>query len=256
MDWSSVAPIEASIRNSYIPLSVAHGFDHLRRTAVGSSWFARIFGCNRESQVTAYLAGLIHDLKRPPTEKIDHTQISLSEAEKLLNRSGLSAPDTAAVLDLIGQHRDFSRSDKDVQWVFLADKLLEQAGAFLPFRRFYYIGECEDLTDLPFEEAADKYWGYRMAKFSPDKFPPRVRRLADYQFGRLYQTADRFRAKDPAVTELGRIFHTFGSQKRRGLAPLISAYKPDDDFTAGLKTEALAYLTGKKYADFERLIDL
>lgn len=66
--------------------SVTHNFGHLKRTAVGAKWFVKILGGTKEEEKLAYIAGLLHDIKRPTTEKICHAKASAESARKILKK--------------------------------------------------------------------------------------------------------------------------------------------------------------------------
>ena len=236
--------------------SPTHGFGHLQRTAKGAEWFAEVFGSSKEEQEIAYLGGLIHDLKRPSSEKVDHTNLSVEEGKKVLEKFNISAETAKKILELISLHREFNNVPLSSQWVFLADKLLEQSGAFLIFRRSYYIGECEDFKNSTLFESTLPYWTKRMEKFSPEKFDKRVRKLADYQYKWNKEFVDNFSKKMSWAVKLAKIFFEYGRQGEKNLEQLIKDYKPEDNNSDMIKKEALDYLSGKKYKDFQKMIKL
>jgi hypothetical protein len=233
-----------------------HGFGHLQRTAKGAGWFAKVFGRPSEEQEIAYLAGLIHDLKRPPTEKIDHTGSSVREAEKILTKFSINKEIAQKVLKLISLHREFSNAPLSSQWVFLADKILEQSGAFLIFRRSYYVGECEDFKNLSLFEATLPYWEKRTTKFPPDKFHLQTLPLAYYQYKWNKDFCMNIAQKKPWAVKLAKTFFDFGRQKKKNLEQLIKDYEVDDNNTRVIKKEALDYLSGKKYSEFATLLKI
>lgn len=236
------------------PLSVVHGLGHLRRTAVGASWFCIQSGGSITQQQTAYVAGLLHDLKRPATEKIDHTEISVREAENVLDKFNISGSLRNDILNLIAEHRESRQNNSLTEWVYLADKILEQAGAYLVFRRAYYVGECDDFKNQEPRDAAIGYWHHRKRKFNPEVFPERYRKLCDYQFKWSFDYLVALEARANWATELNRTFVRYGREKRPGLEELISNYQAVDKNVQILKTEAQDYLNQRKFTEFAKLL--
>src|SRR3989338_8239304 len=120
-----VKEIEKKVQNLTHALSEVHGYGHLLRTAVGARFFARFFGESEENQEIAYIAGLIHDLERPNTEKIDHADISVREAIKFLSSFSLDQEIQDKIILLIQTHRHAQDIPLSEQWVYLSDKLFE-----------------------------------------------------------------------------------------------------------------------------------
>ncbi len=255
MDQSLLNKIEQHVKKRTGGISPVHGFGHLKRTAIGAKWFARVFGESEDSQNIAYLAGLIHDLERPNTELIDHTDLSVNEAKKLMDDFDVEQATQDKVLNFISEHREFGDLELSAQWVFLSDKLLEQSGAYVIFRRFYYVGECDDFQTTDFYEAIMTHSTKRMKKFDPQNFDQKVRRLAEYQFDILKKFMKSFEEKQAWALRLGKVFYDYGKQSSPGLENLIRDYVSETDDEKLLQNEAMAYLDGKKYDEFEKLLD-
>jgi len=229
---------------------------HLTRTATGAKWFTQVFGGTNEEQDVSYVAGLIHDLMRPPTENVDHTEISIREATNVLSKFTIPSDISQKILRCIEEHRIFHDIPIIQQSVFLSDKLLEQSGAYLIFRRSYYIGECVDFTDIPFEEAVVTYWKRRMEKFFPENFHLKVRDLAQYQFTFPQSFFHAFQTKAPWAQTLAREFYSYGRNKQINLDDLIESYKSTDPQIMVLQQEAKEYIHGMKYNQFQTLIHI
>jgi len=249
-----IQDLEKYIFNRTKNLSAVHGFEHLKRTAIGAKWLAHIFGKDKSEQEHAYIAGLIHDLKRPATEKADHTKTSVDEAQKVLNLFKIE--NKKYIIHLIETHRNFSKSPLSLQWVFLADKILEQSGAYIIFRRSYYIGECTDYRNTSIDEAVHIQWAARLNKFKPDKFPPPLQHFALYQYKWPFEFFQAFKKKEKWAHELVETFFRHGRQKKTDLQKLIALYEPKHPKAEMVKSEALAYLSEEKYKDFAKMIDL
>jgi len=254
VDKLLIKEIELFIKNQTNKLSPIHGFGHLKRTAIGAGWLASFFGESEEEQQIAYLAGLIHDLKRPPTEKIDHTRISIQEAEKVLEKFRIEKEIRKKTLSLVSSHRYPKKGLPYLQWVFLADKILEQSGAYLIFRRSYYGGECEDLKEMSFPEASFQLWRERMTKFPPEKFDKKVRKLADYQFSWQSEFVKAFSKKKLWALNLAKIFYNYGRMGKKNFEELIEDYQSKSPEDERIKKEALAYIKGKKFSEFKKML--
>ncbi len=161
--------IRVAVRNTTGNLP-AHGFGHLERTAIGAVWLTKD-------------AGILHDIVRPPTEKIDHTADSLREAKKILANVNIGKTRQKRIIDMISAHRTGGNDDAVNQPVFLSDKLFEQSGAYICFRRCMFLGESADYNGVPFKDAVTAQFGTRMKKFKPSGFPRIVRKIASYQYG-------------------------------------------------------------------------
>ena len=256
MNADTIKKIEEDIKTITKDASPVHGFMHLKRTAVGARWFSECFGGTKEEGDIAYVAGLIHDLKRPSMEKIDHTDISINEAKKVLSMFSFDEIERKQIITFIGEHRVFHDVPLLKQSVFLSDKLLEQSGAYLVFRRSYYVGECEDFLTTPFEEAMKLHWEKKMKKFSPEQFDAKVRKLALSQFAWVKEFLDAFFQKKPWAQSVAKDFYAFGRDHRPDLDLLIQSYTSEHPETRRFQEEAVHYVEGKKYRFFKLLITI
>ncbi|MCR4263782.1 MAG: hypothetical protein NUV98_03640 [Candidatus Roizmanbacteria bacterium] len=254
MNILPVEEIEKKIKSQTTSLSEVHGYGHLHRTAVGAQFFAHAFGESDENQEIAYIVGLIHDLERPNTEKIDHADISVREAKSFLNHFSINQDIKDKILHLIETHRQPQDIPLTEQWVYLSDKLFEQSGAYVLFRRSYYIGECEDFKNMSMEEAVKHHMNERMEKFKPNVFHEKVRKLADYQYQFQEELITRFVAKESWAWHLAETFYQHGRQKNPFLEKLIEQFNPITSDDRRIQNEARDYIQGKKYSFFESLL--
>jgi HD superfamily phosphodiesterase len=201
-------------------VSVTHDFGHLKRVAVGAAWFVKVLGGTKEEQDMAYAAGLLHDIVRPASEKVCHAKASARESEKILSALGVEKAAREKMVRAIRDHR------LPVKWVsplhqsiYLADKILEQMGALVAFRRCYYVGECADYRGVKMEEAFRRHFSYRM----------------DRRMGRhMYEAA----------------------RKRMLLEDAIKSYRPDTKGAERYKKEVTDYLNGRKFGGFRKLVTI
>jgi len=256
MQQQVVEAIEQYVYGITKGVSPVHGFCHLKRTAIGARWFSQIFGGTEEEQDIAYVAGLIHDLKRPSSEKIDHTHISIDEAKKVMVQFSVDEKTAHAILQLIEDHRVFHEVSLLKQSVFLSDKILEQSGAYVVFRRSFYIGECIDFREIPFEEAVISYWTKRMKKFSPENYLVEVRDLAVHQFEKQTLFLNAFIKKQAWARHLAMDFYTYGRNNEGNLDMLIESYTTAYEQVKILQQETDDYIHGKNYDQFRTMISI
>ena len=234
--------------------SVAHDFDHLKRTAIGARWFAKISGAIKHKQDLAYLAGLVHDINRPLTEKIEHKDISKREAENLLNKFQINKQDKDIILNLIKMHRETTNETVFNQSVFLADKILEQMGAYNTIRRCVFVGELEDYKNTPFRKAIITQFTWRMKKFNPSAFPKSFEKLVVYQYNWQVRFINAFKLGEKWAVIFARFAYDNGMSHKLSLVEVFKKYRPISKKDAEYKKEALAYIKGKKFKEFEDMI--
>ncbi|MBU0530476.1 MAG: HD domain-containing protein [Candidatus Aenigmatarchaeota archaeon] len=245
---------ELAVKTTSDVNSLTHGFPHLKRTAVGARWFSEVLGYDQQDQDLAYAAGIIHDLHRPNTEKTDHTESSVQEAGDLLSKINLSGDIKSRILEMIEEHRDASEVDLKNKVVFLSDKLFEQMGAYVVFRRWVWIsGECVDYKGVPFVEGYIKQSGYRMSKFNVQTFPPAFQKLAEYQFNWAMDFYEALKQGKEWSLELGD-FVTENWRNYTILDDVIRHFNPESDEGQKYKQEALDYIDGKKFDYFKGLV--
>ena len=249
-----IKDIEIHLKRELRNNKSVHSFGHLKRTAIGAKWFAKLFGCNKEEQNIAYLSGLIHDLKRPLSEKIEHSDISVREAKKILEKFGVERDINNRILSLIKIHRGFSNESFFKQSVFLSDKILEQMGAYLVFRRCMYIGECLDFKNVEFGKAVVFHTSERTKKYTPDKFPEKLRVLAEYQYQWLVNFLSEFKKGKKWAIYLAKKAYDNGRTHKLLLEGFIKSFEPKFEENKRIRKEVLDYINGKKFKQFEKLI--
>ncbi len=237
-------------------VSVTHDFDHLRRTATGASWFVKVLGGSREEQEMAYGAGLLHDMVRPASEKVDHAKASAEESERILSKLGIDKETKKLMVQAIRDHRlPVAWTSPLHQSVYLADKILEQMGAFVAFRRCYYVGESEDYKGTDMEKAFRKHFAYRMERIKKTDFPGSVDRLVGYQWKWLQDFFALLNREESWTLDMGgQMFKA--ARKRANLESAIRSYKPDAKEAERYKKETVDYLDGRKFRGFGKLIDV
>jgi HD superfamily phosphodiesterase len=231
--------------------SICHDFSHLKRTAAGAKWFVKILGGNEKEQQFAYIAGLLHDIVRPASEKIDHAEASAIRAKRILDEFDFDKNDIKEMVQAIRDHRE-AREWKSAlhQSVFMADKILEQMGAFIVFRRCMYTGECLDYGEYSAETIIN-HFDKRMKKFSRDVFPDKFSKLVDYQFGWMAEFFEALKAKEAWALRIASEF--FEAARRKETLEYAIRNFPADGKEKRYKKEAMDYMDGKKFDFFEGL---
>ncbi len=236
-------------------VSVTHDFGHLKRVAIGASWFVKVLGGGKEEQDMAYAAGLLHDIFRPASEKVCHAKSSAIESEKILSDLNVEKADKEKIIQAIRDHR------LPVKWtstlhqsVYLADKILEQMGAFVAFRRCYYVGESEDYKGEEMARAFKEHFAYRMDRIKKTDFPSSVSRLVDYQWKWLLDFSILLNREEPWTVRMGRHMYE-AAQKRMLLDKAMGSYRPDTKEAEMYMKEAVDYMNGKKFVEFGRLVN-
>ena len=140
------------------------------------------------------------------------------------------------------------------QSVFLADKILELMGGYVVFRRSIYVGECEDYKNIPFEEAMFTHWSTRLEKWPPEKFPKIFRKLVEqrYEFPIIFFEA--FKKGVEWAKNLAKQAYENGKVHESSLEDFIKNFKPKSEEDKKIKRDALDYIDGKKFKEFENLI--
>lgn len=237
------------------PEMITHDFNHCERVATGAKWFVRILGGTKEEEKLGYVAGLLHDIVRPATEKIDHAVLSARKAEKILKEVGLSEETIKKIVLPVQDHR------RPVSWisplhqsVYLADKILEQMGAYIIFRRCVFVGECVDYKDKPFLWSIEHQFKKRLEKFDKNAFPSRFHRLVEYQYQWPEKFLEFLKERRKWAVRLGRKGYEIGKERSLGVDDFIKNFQPEDRESESIWREALNYINGKKFKEFEGLI--
>ncbi|MBU0636342.1 HD domain-containing protein [Candidatus Micrarchaeota archaeon] len=231
----------------------SHDFLHAKRVAIGAKWFAKQLGMSSHEQERAYIAGLVHDLGRPKTEKKDHTESSILLSKKLLKKFSLAEEDQRKIVELVAMHLK-GEQNMQKQVVFLADKILEQMGAQVVFRRALFVQEVDDYKDWNAIDAMEYQHSVRIKKFNPSVFQEKFRKLTEYQFAWSKESLEATQKKEPWLLEL--IEHCTENVQKKGktINEIIKSFNPTYSKGKKYKKEALLYITGKKFKLFERLI--
>jgi len=237
-------------------VSVTHDFSHLRRTATGAVWFVKVMGGSKEEQNMAYVAGLLHDIVRPVSDRVCHAEASARESEKILSGFGIEPQARKEIVQAIGDHR------LPVKWksplhqsIYLADKILEQMGAFVAFRRCYYVGESPDYKGVEMVEAFRQHFAYRMDRIKKTDFPKSVGRLLDYQWKWLQDFSILLGRNEKWALNMGGQMYE-AAKNRANLEEAIRRYKPDTKEAERYKKETMDYLEGKLLPRMEKLIKI
>lgn len=237
-------------------VSLTHDFSHLKRVAAGAAWFVKVLGGGKEEQEMACAAGLLHDIVRPASEKVCHAKASARESEKILSSLGIEKAAKEKIIQTIRDHR------LPVKWtsplhqsVYLADKILEQMGAFVAFRRCYYVGESEDYKGAEMTKAFKEHFAYRMGRIKKDDFPDNVGRLLDYQWKWLQDFSVLLGKEEPWAVRMGGYMYE-AAQKRVILDKAIRSYKPDTKQAERYRKEAMDYLDGRLFPKMGRMINI
>jgi HD superfamily phosphodiesterase len=237
-------------------LSIVHCFDHLKRTAIGAKWFVKLLGGNQEDSDKAYLSGILHDIYRPPSEQ-GHEETLIDDyqdAREILNRFDLNTELIDEITLPIKEHRHLMNNKNILcQSVFLADKLLENMGAMIIFRRNMYLAETPDYEGIELEKATIAQYELRLKKFEPDNFPERFSKLTDYQYAWPVKYLEAYKKKEEWAVHLSEYCFAKGKE-RAGFEQTVKDFEPKFEKDAEYKEEALQYINGSKFKAFEKLL--
>ncbi len=234
---------------------VTHDYGHLRRVADGAVWFVKILSGNEHEQRLAYIAGMLHDIVRPADEDVCHAEASARKSADILEKFSISTRDRESIVEAIRDHR------LPVEWksplhqsVYLADKILEQMGAYLIFRRCMYVAESVTYKGMPAEQAINEHFAYRMERIKRGDFPARFSKLVAYQWKWIEDAQNALKAGKKWAWEIARASYEAGKTHEKGLEELILAFEPSHPQSAKVKKEAVDYLEGKLFKKFEGLV--
>ena len=249
--------IEALVKSETAsPASITHAFDHLRRVAEGAAWFVCVNGGGKEQQLLARAAGLLHDIIRPPTQKIDHVLASTARAEEILKSMTFSDFDRKAILQAVRDHAGVPVWSSPVhESVFFADKIFEQAGAFVVFRRGMWMAESRDIdwASTNVKDATAAHYEKRMASLMSHTFPPGFSKLVQYQMKLLTDFFGAFKDGRPWAARINKAAFEAG-KARTPLEQFIRNYKPAYTEDLNYKEEAVAYIEGRLFEKFEKML--
>ena len=234
--------------------SASHSFNHLLRVAKGAEWFCDILKATKHEKEVAYSAGLLHDIVRPPTEKYDPLEESMEKSKKILQKLKIDKKLAKEILDAIYAHHFPDPEKKAGYSVFLADKILEQMGAYIIFRRAIFMGESPDFKKMDRRKSIIEHWTVRMEKWPPSKFEKQFAPLVKYQFQWMEKFLLAFKNKEEWAAHLNNYFFEAG-QKGIQTDTAISSFKPKFEEEKEYLEETLSYIRGKKMIQFRGMID-
>lgn len=248
--------IESYVRENSKDALLTHDFSHFRRVAAGAEWFVRLLGGDKEEKELAYIAGLLHDIVRPGTEKVDHAVASAEKSRDILKGFALEEEAIRMICQAIRDHRKPAIWESPLhQSVFLADKILEQMGHYVAFRRCMYVGECRDYKGKPFEESIIKHFAYRIGKFDYKKdFPEMFHGLVNHMFIPLKDFDRHFRDGHSWALSLARHCYDAARSSNVSMDEVIGSFQPEGGEANKWKIETLDYMNGKKFKEWERLV--
>jgi len=233
--------------------SVVHDFGHAKRTAIWTKWFVKILGGTKEDEKLAYIAGLLHDIVRPPSN-ICHAAASAEKSRKILKKFKLSDIGIEKIVSAIATHRDMSRCETILQKALIyADKIPEQMGAFIVFRRCMFIGECIEYENREFHDVIISHFEEKLTKYSPKDFPKRFSKFLKYQYELPKKFWLAFQNNEDWSVEIARYFYDCGKSGVK-FEKAIKRFKPKYKQSKLYKKEALNYINGKLTKKFQEMI--
>lgn len=232
--------------------AATHNFSHLKRTAEGARWFCKVLDGTKEEQEISYVAGLVHDFERPLSE-VEHKDISFTEAKRFLEDFQINKDQKKKILSMVKEHRYVSDMPILQQCLFLSDKLLEQSGAYIIFRRCVYVGECLDFMKTDFSKATVFHWKERMGRFKPAVFDKRFRALAEYQYAWQKTFLTAFNNNENWAVDMARVCYEVGRKHNKTLEGTIRTINTTKEGKR-FKDEALSYISGRKFTEFRKMI--
>jgi hypothetical protein len=235
--------------------SVTHDFGHLKRTAEGAKWFVKFYkGIDKEMDL-AYTAGLLHDIVRPPTSLVCHAKASAKRSRQILRQFKVDNETSREIIRAVKDHREKTEWKSPMHSsVFLADKIFEQMGAFIVFRRCMYAGECVEAKDEnPIENIKERF-SRRLKKINPGEFPKELFNLVKYQYDWPLRFAESLEKGEKWTVEIADYFYLKGRQKQE-LEKTIRDFKPKFKESKEYKKEALNYIDGRKFKFFAKLLE-
>ncbi len=198
----------------------------------------------------------MHDIHRPPSARLHDESLleDYKQAKDILEQFELPEKVIEEITLPIKKHREkFEGEGILYQSVFLADKILENMGAMIVFRRNMYLGENPDYENVPLPEATKRQYERRLKKFSPKDFPKRLLPLAEYQYRWPVAYFEAFKNREEWALHMGEYGYQAGKQ-RKEFEQSVSEFKPEFEKGKEYKEEALQYIKGQKFKFFESLI--
>ncbi len=251
-----VKEIEEFVKENVTDTLITHDFSHFKRVSIGARWFVTVLKGTKEEETLAYIAGLLHDCVRPDTEKICHAVASTEKARKILNNFNIEPESIERIAQAIRDHR------KPVKWtsplhqsVYLADKLMEQMGHYIAFRRCVFVGECSDYVGRPFESSIENQFDYRINKFDFTKFPSVFHSMAKEMLKPSIGFHAGFKKREQWAIYLARFCYEKGREGQTAMERIIMDFQPDSEESETYKKEAIEYIKGRKFDYFKKLVN-
>lgn len=247
--------IEDFVRNNVTDNIITHDFFHFKRVAIGARWFVKILNGSEDEQELAYIAGLLHDCVRPDTEKVDHAIASAEKAREILKGFDIDPGVIEKIIQAIRDHR------KPVEWtsplhqsVYLADKILEQMGYYVAFRRCMYVGECRDYTEMSFEQSVESHFEYRLKKFDFSKFPTMFQHMARERLKPAIGFHEAFKRREEWAVKLAKFCYDVGRNKSMGMDKAIRNFSTSSEKSELYKKWTIEYIDGNRFEEFKKMI--
>lgn len=252
-----IGAIEEKVKKEVDSPSIVHDFDHLKRTAKGAKWYVKARQGSKEEENLAYVAGLLHDIKRPKSNKVDHVQASAEKGRRILNQFELKESQIERIIGAIKTHSMLENWEKNINSaVYFSDKVFEAMGAYIIFRRSTWVGESPDFSGKdPLQENID-HFKHRIEKHGKERFPDKLSRIVDYQF--KFQEnflQDLKREKDYAVNLIQYCYKHGEKNDKESFERLIRDFNPEERRNEKLKEETINYLEGELLKKFEGKVD-
>ncbi len=232
-----------------------HDFGHLRRVADGAVWFVRVLGGSEHEQQLACIAGLLHDIVRPADENIDHAVTSAERSKQILEEFSIDAKDKENIIAAIRDHSLPVRWKSPLhQSAYLADKIFEQMGDYIIFRRCMFVAESVTYNGMPMEKVINEHFAMRIKRIPKNAFPAKFSNLVDYQYGWMIDAQKALQAGEIWMWNIAKASYEAGKTHDKSLEELILTFEPSSPEAAKVKKEAVDYLEGKLLSRFEKMI--
>jgi HD superfamily phosphodiesterase len=234
--------------------SIVHDYGHLKRTAVGARWFVRILKGTKEEEELAYAAGLLHDIVRPPSE-ICHAEASGERSKEILSGLGVDRETIERIVEAVKSHREVHEWKSPLHHsIYLADKILEQMGTYVDFRRSYYVGECRDYEGKDPMKSIISHFEHRIKKFNEGSFERFFLPLVKYQYRKVTDFYSLLVKGVPWARELVMEMCWHGKRHDAGFEEAVRMFKPTNREGREIRNEALLYMEGKMFPKFEEIL--
>lgn len=230
---------------------IAHERGHVERVAFYAKEDIKRDGKSSHEQMKADAAGIAHDVIRPPNDnphELHSAEKFIELIEPYQSALNLSNTDIIQMYDAIAFHSDMPNvwGINPIQdAVFFADKVFEASGAYVLFRRALFMAENKDAKGAGAVEKTLIRTKQKTAKFKPEVFPIRVRKIAQSQYNWQIEFLHGLENKEQWAVNIAEVMHEHGRNKEMPLEDSIRNYEPVSEIDARFKKEAVDYLDGK-----------